>query len=185
MKGFLMGSTSPFTRTSVPLAFAMLMAWAAPLWGQGREVTVEASVFRGAVGYGWQTSPRLLWGIEAGFGFPQIDQTLTPGDPDDDGDPDFEEYLHAALFARLRPSPRFEVDAGVRGSFGDLWSCTASDCWPAPFGGTYVQPMIGGTRFKVGARLTAGWIGETEDRPDSSTFLIGVTPLIVRLTVPL
>jgi hypothetical protein len=171
-------------RTTSPLVIATLMAWGSPLWGQGRELTVEASVLRGAVGYAWQTAPRLLWGIEAGFGFPQIDQTLTPVDPDD-GDPDFEEYLHAALFTRLRPSPRFEIDAGVRGSLGDLWSCTASDCWPAPFGGAYIQPMVGGTRFKVGVRLTAGWIGETEGSSDSSTFLVALAPLIVRLTMPL
>ena len=180
-----MRSARRLLRTTVPFALAMLMASATPLWGQGRELTVEASVLRGAVGYAWQTTPRLLWGIEAGFGFPQIDQTLTPGDPDDDGDPDFEEYLHAALFTRLRPSPRFEIDAGVRGSYGDLWSCSASDCWPAPFGGAYVQPMVGGARFKVGVRLTAGWIGETEDSSDASTFLVGLAPLIVRLTVPL
>ncbi len=127
----------------------------------------------------------MLWGAEAGFGFPQIDLTLTPKNRDAQGDPDFEEYLHAALFTRLRPSPYVEVDLGLRGSVADLWPCTASDCWPALFGGAYVQPMFGGTRFKVGARIATGWIRESmEGELDSSTFVVGLAPLLVRLTVP-
>jgi hypothetical protein len=156
-----------------------------PAHAQPNEVTIEASVLRGTVGYAWRTSPRTLLGIDVGFGFPQIDQTLEPTDADDDGDPDFEEYLHIALFARLKPSRLLEIDAGLRGSVADLWACTASDCWPALFGGAYLQPVVGVSRFKVGARLTAGWIAESmEDSPDTSTFLIGVAPLLVRLTIP-
>jgi hypothetical protein len=163
---------------------AVLLGAASPARAQGNdaqenEVTIEASVVRGAVGYARHSSPTTLLGIEAGFGFPQIDLTLTPTDEDPEGEPEFEEYLHVALFARLKPSGRFEVDAGVRGSIADVWACTASDCWPALFGGAYVQPMIGGTRFKVGARLTAGWIAESmEGGPEEATFVVGVAPLL-------
>jgi hypothetical protein len=160
-------------------------ALAAPAHAQQNEVTIEASVIRGAVGYARRVSPTTLVGVEAGFGFPQIDRTLTPTNDDPEGEPDFEEYLHAAVFVRVKPTHRFEVDAGLRGSVADLWACTASDCWPAVFGGAYVQPMIGGSRIKVGARLTAGWIADSEERgPDSSTFVVGLNPFILRLTLP-
>jgi hypothetical protein len=163
----------------------MLAGWAAPAQAQGNEVTIEASVLRGAIGYARRASPTTLLGVEVGFGFPQIDQTLTPTEEDPEGEPEFEEYLHLALLARFRPTARFEVDAGVRGSVADLWACTASDCWPALFGGAYIQPMFGGSRFKVGARVMAGWIAESmEGGPDESTFVIGLAPLLVRLTIP-
>jgi hypothetical protein len=171
--------------TSALMASTIGTALAAPAHAQSNEVTIEASVIRGAIGYARRLSPTTQVGVEAGFGIPQLDRTLTPTDDDPEGEPGFEEYLHAAVFARVKPSDRFEVDAGLRGSVADLWACTASDCWPALFGGAYVQPMIGGSRLKVGARLTAGWIADSmEGGPDSSTFVVGLNPLILRLTLP-
>lgn len=151
---------------------------------QRNEATLEASVIRGALGYAREMSPRALIGVEIGFGFPQIDRTLEPATDEDTGEPDFEEYLHVALFARFRGSDRFEIDTGVRGSIADLWSSTASDSWPSLFGGAYVQPMIGGRTVKVGTRLTAGWIGDSpEGGPEGSTFVVGLVPILVRATV--
>lgn len=158
---------------------------AAPAAAQRHEVTLEASVIRGAVGYARQVAPRVLVGGEAGFGFPQIDRTLSP-EVDDSGNPDFEEYLHLAGFVRLVLSGSVELDAGLRGSVASLWDCTASDCWPALFGGGYLQPMVGWRRIKVGVRLSAGWIAETrEGTPAGSTSLIGFTPFLLRATFPL
>lgn len=151
---------------------------------QQNEVTLEASVIRGAAGYARHVSPRSLVGIELGFGFPQIDRTLRPGGVNGEK-PGFEEYLHLALFTRLKASPNAELDAGLRAGVADLWECTASDCWPAIFGGAYIQPMVGARRIKVGMRLTGGWIAESrEGGPESSTFVVGLNPFIVRATLP-
>jgi hypothetical protein len=167
------------------LAMLLLAVAAPPATAQRHEATLEGSVFRGAIGYARQVAPRSLLGAEVGFGFPQIDRTLTPATNPETGGPKFEEFLHVAAFLRHQPTTSFEVDTGLRASMADLWTCTVSDCWPAPFAGAYVQPMVGGWRIKVGARLTAGWIGESaEGGPRSGTFTAGLTPFIIRATLP-
>ena len=162
---------------------------AAPLAAQQRnEVTIEGSFVRGAAGYARATSARVLVGIEVGFGFPQIDRTLAP-EQDSVGSPDFEEYLHVAPFVRYKASSNFEIDAGIRASIADLWPCDASDCWPALFGGVYIQPMIGFRKIKVGSRLTAGVIAEGEPdtrarQGDKSSGVVSIAPFLVRATIP-
>jgi hypothetical protein len=164
---------------------ALMLLPSTPVAAQRQEVTLEASVLRGAVGYARHTAPRTLIGIEIGFGFPQIDRTLTPRKDDETGEPDFEEYLHIGLFVRHRIGSRFDVDTGLRGSIADLWSCSSSDCWPALFGGAYIQPMLGWDRVKLGMRLTAGWIGEVQEGTSgSNSFVASLNPLIVRATLP-
>lgn len=174
-------------RKAVLLSLAVMgTTWPAlPARAQNREVTLEASVLRGALGYARHVSPTTLLGVELGLGFPQFDRTLEPPGDEATGTPDFEEFLHLAALVRVRPASSLEIDTGLRASIADLWECTASDCWPAVFGGAYVQPMVGGRRLKVGARVTAGWIAEgMEGGPDSSTFVVGLNPFIVRLTLP-
>jgi hypothetical protein len=83
---------------------------------------------------------------------------------------------------RQRVHTRISYDIGVRASIADLWGCTVSDCWPAPFVGGYVQPMFGGRRFSIGPRIVAGWINEAEHRGGSS-FTTALAPLNVRLTL--
>lgn len=173
----------------VMLASALALALAhTPVFAQRNEVTLEAAVVRGALGYARHTSARLLLGVEVGFGFPQIDITLAPEGDSIAGDPEFEEYLHVAVFARWKLDRRFEIDTGLRGSVADMWECFASDCWPSLFGGAYVQPMFGGSRFKVGARLTAGVIGEKKatglGNYDENSWLVAVSPLLARVTFP-
>lgn len=152
------------------------------------EFTIEASPFRGSVGWARAVAPGRLLGLELGVGVPQVDRTLHPGkgrrsDTTVD-DPAFEELLHLGAFLRLRPHSRMEVDAGLRVGLADLWECTASDCWPAGWAGGYLQPMVGGDRWKVGTRLVAGRVGEAEEGgPDSATFAVALTPLVVRLTL--
>jgi hypothetical protein len=147
------------------------------------EVTVDASVFGGAAGYARRLTADLLLGAEFGLALPQLGVTLLPSDSR--GRAGFEEYLHLALFARFQPLPRGDLDAGVRGGVADLYECTASDCWPASFVGAYLQPMLGGRRLKVGARVVAGYIGESmEGGPESTSFTFAIVPLLLRVTVP-
>jgi hypothetical protein len=153
------------------------------------EFTFDVTPIRGTMGYARALSPTRLAGLEVGFGAPQVDRTLHPPDgPDPEtttDDPDFEEFLHLGAFLRVRPRSAFEVDTGLRVGVADLWECTASDCWPSLFAGAYLQPMLGGQRWKVGARLVAGWIGESrEGGQDSSTFTVALSPLVLRVTFP-
>ncbi len=177
------------TTRSIICGWLLGLLLAVPLAAQQRnEVTLEGSLVRGALGYARASSARLLLGVEIGFGFPQIDRTLVPAQ-DTLGSPVFEEYLHVAPFIRYRASRHFEIDAGVRGSIAHLWPCDASDCWPALFGGVYVQPMIGFRNFKIGTRLTAGVIGEGEPdtrirQGDNSTGVASIAPFLLRGTFP-
>lgn len=173
-------------------ALLVMLLTAAPLSAQRNQVTIDASIFRGTVGYARTFRPQLSAGLEIGFGFPQIDRTLSPDDevgPDGhtgpDGWADFEEYLHIATFIRFAPAPSLEIDAGVRAAIADLWSCGVSDCWPAPFTGAYVQPMVGWQRVKFGPRLTVGWIDEgPPERREQGTNVVALSPLNVRFTIP-
>ena len=173
---------------SITRGFLLGIVFTTPLAAQRNEVTVEGSFTRGAVGYARASSAKLYIGVEVGFGFPQLDRTLVP-EQDTLGQPDFEEYLHIAPFIRYKASDNFEIDAGLRGSIADLWPCGASDCWPALFGGVYVQPMVGFRRIKIGGRLTTGIIleGEPDTRlrqGDKSTGVLSLAPFLVRATFP-
>jgi hypothetical protein len=169
--------------------FLLALVVPAPLVAQQRhELTVEGSFVRGTLGYARARTDRIFIGVEAGFGFPQIDRTLVPAQ-DTLGSPDFEEYLHIAPFVRYRASRNVEIDAGIRGAIADLWPCDASDCWPALYGGIYVQPMIGFRNIKIGGRLTAGIITEGEPdtrtrQDDKSTGVVSAAPFLVRATFP-
>ena len=164
-------------------AAALLLLCTAPALAQRHEATLEGSFVRGAVGYAREVRPDVRAGIEIGFGFPQLDQTLRP-EQDDQWGSNFEEYLHVALLLRVARSEHLEVDVGLRGAVADLYACGASDCWPALFGGAYVQPMVGWRRLKFGPRLTAGWIRDTEPgEPDGSTAIVGLSPFTARFTI--
>jgi hypothetical protein len=148
------------------------------------EVTIDAIVFGGAVGYARQATPTVMLGAEFGIGVPQVVFTLQPP-TGPDGEPELVELLHVALFARFRPTNRLSLDVGARGGMADLYSCTVSDCWPASMMGVYAQPMFGGGRFKVGSRVSGVVVGESRHGGrDSSTFAIGVTPVVFRLAIP-
>jgi hypothetical protein len=175
-------------KTFVCVVAAGLMS-ATAARAQRNEVALEASITRGALGYARQTGSKVFLGIEIGFGFPQLDRTLSPAKNDETGAPDFEEYLHIAPFVRYKANDNFEIDAGIRASLADLWPCGSSDCWPMPFGGVYVQPMVGWRRIKLGARLTAGVIAEGNpdtrlSQGDESTGVVSLSPFLVRATFP-
>jgi hypothetical protein len=147
-----------------------------------RQITVEASVFRGTVGYARAVSRVVLVGAEAGFGFPQIDRTLHPTEERWYGEARFSEFLHVGGYLRHQVAARWSYDVGARAGFVDLWSCVASDCWPGTFVGAYVQPMFGNGRWSVGPRVTTGWVAEAQDGGDK-TFVVSLAPLNVRLTL--
>lgn len=177
------------TMKKLGTSLLFVIAAATPLVAQRNEVALEASFVRGALGYARHQSPSVLLGIEIGFGFPQLDQTLSPAQGPNDEGPDFEEYLHIAPFVRIKRGEHFEVDAGLRASIADLYPCGASDCWPAIFGGAYLQPMVGWRRIKIGARLTGGVIAEgppdtRESQGDESTGVLSISPFLVRATFP-
>ena len=177
------------TTRSTIYGLVLALVVTAPLAAQQRhELTLEGSFVRGTLGYAWARTDRIFIGVEAGFGFPQIDRTLVP-EQDSLGAPDFEEYLHIAPFVRYKANQNVEIDAGIRAAIADLWPCDASDCWPALFGGVYVQPMFGFRKFKIGGRLTAGVIteGEPDTRTrqgDKSTGVVSISPFLLRATFP-
>lgn len=149
----------------------------------GREVWVGGMVPGIEGGYARSVSPGVLLGVQIGI-LPQPELTLVP-DPEDEGQPELDEVIHAAIFVRVRPAPRWEVDVGVRGGLADLWICPASDCLPAWFGAGYVQAMVGWERLKLGPRLSAGWVGETWESSGGETFVLALHPVVVRWTFPL
>jgi hypothetical protein len=91
-------------------AGVLLLLGARAAAAQDRQVTVDLRPIAATVGYAWRVAPQRLVGLEAGFGFPQIEQTLAPRG---EGFQDFEEYLHLSLFVRFVRSERVESDVGV------------------------------------------------------------------------
>ncbi len=170
-------------RTLLPqLVLAGLLLLPSPGSSQRRnELTVDASVFRGTIGYARAVAPAVAIGGELGFGFPQIDWTLSPS-AGDRGEPELREYLHGAVFVRHRLDRLIAYDVGVRAAVVDLWPCRASDCWPTGFLGGYLQPMIGGRRLAVGPRFVAGWALDSENGRGPA-FTAAIAPVNVRLTL--
>jgi len=138
-------------------------------------ITVDLRPIAATVGYARRVAPARLVGFEAGFGFPQIEQTLAPRG---EGFRDFEEYLHLGLFVRFVRSERVESDVGVRVSVADVTSCDASDCLPGLFGGAYASAFYGRRRLKVGALVATGRARAPGGRGST---VVNVSPLIVRL----
>ena len=157
------------------MAAAALILLGARAAAQDRQVTVDLRPIAATVGYAWRVAPERLVGVEGGFGFPQIEQTLTPRG---EGFRDFEEYLHLALFARFVASERLEGDLGLRASVADVTSCDASDCLPGLFGGAYGSAFYGRRRLKVGALVVTGRAKAPGGRGST---IVNVSPLIVRL----
>jgi hypothetical protein len=165
----------------VAMLIALGLAAATPAVAQHSEWTVDATLFRGTVGYAQQVAPQRLIGVEVGIGIPETSHTLTPSH-DQPGFPDYSEFLHLGGYVRSAVSERFDVDTGLRVSIADLWVCPASDCGPNLFGGVYIQPMFGWARIKFGGHLIAGWVSETRENSGGSTFIAAITPVIVRVT---
>jgi hypothetical protein len=156
-------------------AGALLLLGVRPAAAQRRQVTIDLRPIAGAVAYAWPVAPGRLLGVEAGFGFPQVEQTLTPRG---EGFGDFEEYLHLAMFLRLVRSERVEGDVGLRASVADVTTCQTSDCLPGLFGGAYASAFYGRRRVKVGAMVMAGRATEPGGR---GATVVNVSPLVLRV----
>jgi hypothetical protein len=163
-------------RTRGVAAGALVLLGARAAAAQDRQITVDLRPIAATVGYARRVAPARLVGFEAGFGFPQIEQTLAPRG---EGFRDFEEYLHLSLFVRFVRSERVESDVGVRVSVADVTSCDASDCLPGLFGGAYASAFYGRRRLKVGALVATGRARAPGGRGST---VVNVSPLIVRLT---
>ena len=142
---------------------------------QDRQVTIDLRPIAATGGYAWRVAPARHVGVEAGFGFPQLEQTLAPRGPRYH---DFEEILHLGLFMRLAPTERVEGDVGVRVAVADVTSCDSSDCLPGLFGGAYASAFYGRRRVKVGALVEAGRATEPGGR---AATVVNVSPLILRV----
>ena len=159
-------------------SLAALAALATPgaAGAQARQLTVDVRPVDVALGYAWRVAPRRLFGFEVGAGVPQLEQTLTPRGPRVH---DLEELFHLGAFVRLVPGDRVAVDVGLRASLAGVALCDASDCWPGVLGSGYVSAFYGRRRFKVGALVQAGRIGEPGE---PARTVVNVSPLIARLT---
>ena len=162
-------------RTRGVAAGVLVLLGARAAAAQDRQITVDLRPIAATVGYARRVAPARLVGFEAGFGFPQIEQTLAPRG---EGFRDFEEYLHLSLFVRFVRSERVESDVGVRVSVADVTSCDASDCLPGLFGGAYASAFYGRRRLKVGALVATGRARAPGGRGST---VVNVSPLIVRL----
>jgi hypothetical protein len=78
---------------------AALVLASAPAHAQRRQITLEGSFVRGALGFARGVRPRLLAGVEVGFGIPELDRTFVP-EQDALGGPDFNEILQVGTLVR-------------------------------------------------------------------------------------
>lgn len=143
--------------------------------GQSRaRFGLDANFWTATVSYARAVAPRHYLGIGLYAGVPSGTRTLTP----EEGR--FQEYLGLLAFWRGVSSSHFEYDTGLRASIADLRECTASDCWPGLFVGTYVTLLVGGRRLKIGPGFSAGWMNEPGY---PATFAASITPFILRWTI--
>lgn len=152
-------------------AFVMLFA-VADAAAQERQFSLEANPVHGTAGYGWYRSDTRIYGVEIAFGFPQLDRKLSPDD-----DESFVDFVHIGAFLRGQPARAFTLDAKVKVGLAELRGC--SGCFPGLFTAVSGGAFVGGRRFKVGSRLTAGYINEL-DIP--AEFVLNLTPFAVMFT---
>jgi hypothetical protein len=144
-----------------------------PVCAQCSQLALEANPFRGTLSYARQSAPGWHVGMEVGFGFPQIDRTLFP----EEGD--FFDLFHLGPFLRFSPSEHASVDLGLRLGVADLHECGASDCWPGLYAGASAAFMVGWRSFRIGPRVTAGWIRESGEPTTGFVSLAPVNLLVL------
>lgn len=153
------------------LLLALLALPAAEARAQRRQLSLEANPFHATVGYGWATAPARVVGLEAGFGFPQLDRTLEPADES------FLDILHLGVFVRSQPSPSLALDGRAQFGLAELRGC--SGCFFGVFSAVSGAVFWGGRHLKVGPRLTAGVIRESAE---PAAFVLNLTPVAVLAT---
>lgn len=153
------------------MVLVLLATVAADVRAQRHELSLEANPIHGTLGYGWVRSSTMTIGVEAGFGFPQLDRTLAPSDET------FLDFTHVGVFMRARPSASIAVDTRVQLGIAELRGC--SGCLPGIFTGASAGVFWGGRHVKVGPRLTAGVIAE---HAEPVTFVVNLTPIALLFT---
>jgi hypothetical protein len=129
----------------------LLTLVALPCSAQVRTFSVDARPVGGMISLGWRASPGTYIGLGLGAGSDELGYTLRPTDEAEYHD--FEQYLHLDLFLRRKPTPRWDIDVGLRGGVGEVRECRASDCLPGAFAGAYVGVFFGSARWKLGTSL--------------------------------
>lgn len=153
------------TRIST-LLLVLLVAASADLGAQRRQISVEFTPVHATLAYGWVAGPGRFVGIEAGFGFPQIDRTLVPADES------LIDFLHVGAFARSDPTKSLVLDGRLQVGLAELRGC--SGCLPGLFTAVSGGAFFGGRYVKAGPRLTAGVIRE---HGDPISFVLNLTPV--------
>lgn len=158
------------TRVSTFL-LALLALASADLGAQRRQLSLEMNPVHGTLGYGWTVAPTRFVGVELGFGFPQLDQTIAPAGES------LMDVLHVGAFMRSDPAKSVVFDSRVQVGFAELRGC--SGCLPGLFTAVSGAAFFGGRYLKAGPRLTAGVIREHDD---PVSFVLNLTPVEVLLS---
>ena len=153
------------------LLLVLLAISAGAVRAQGRQLSLELNPVHATLGYGWATAPDRYFGLEVGFGFPELDRTLEPADES------LVDFLHVGAFVRAQPTGSVALDGRVQVGLAELRGC--SGCLPGAFTAVSGGAFFGGRYAKVGPRLTAGVIKE---QGDPAEFVLNLTPVAALLT---
>ena len=136
-------------------AMAVVCALLAPSPAEAQrhhEFTLDLRPFGGSIGFAQRITPGVMLGVAAGGGIDALDRTIAP-DPAQQAYRAFEQIVHVSAFLRQTPTPRMDIDLGMRLGIGGVRECDVSDCRPGAFFGLSAAAFWGSDRIKVGPRL--------------------------------
>jgi hypothetical protein len=149
---------------------------AAPAQARRGEFTLDVHWVGLSAGVAGAVQPKTLLGVEAGLGGDALNAMLWSGrhfsqsgflayETRDQYDGErLWEVLHISLLMRKRVSPTFQYDVGFRLAAFAHWDDSDDEPGGASFAGVYLNPMYGGSRFKVGPKILVGFF--SEGRPE-------------------
>lgn len=164
-RGFRLPPAAVMTRVTACVVL-LCAALAGDVSAQRRHVSFEANPVHGTLGYGWHRTPERIVGLEVGFGFPQLDRTLVPGDED------LLDALHIGAFMRLQQGRSVTLDARLQVGLAELRGC--SGCLLGALAAVSGGAFWGTRNVKIGTRLTAGVI---DDFRNPAEFVLNLTPV--------
>jgi hypothetical protein len=132
------------------------------------ELAIEATPFHGTLSYARGPKSDVRAGVEAGFGFPQVDVSLAPNGHS------FTQILHVGVFARFATARVLQLDLGIRGGLSDITEL-GSDDFPDPYAAASGALVYGKGRLTFGARVSAGY---AFPYGDPVTFVAGISPIV-------
>jgi hypothetical protein len=155
----------------VAVLLLLLTLSATEAGAQRRQLSLELHPIHATLGVGWATAPERMIGLEAGFGFAQLDRTLVPSEET------LLDFLHLGLFLRSQPASWLSLDARVQSGLAELGGC--SGCLPGVLTALSGGVFVGGRNVKLGSRLSAG---EIKEPGVPSAFVLNLGPVAVLLT---